>query len=112
MEMAPDCRGYSASYWGLGLFSFAEAFVHAGFTLLCLSCAYYGLIDYDTFTSLSVSFAEDLPVHMIEGVLALMWSIAVWLFIVLAAYDILGRRGTRSGMLIEHLRAPLGRIPG
>ncbi len=112
MEMAPDCRGYSASYWGLGLFSFAEAFVHAGFTLLCLSCAYYGLIDYDTFTSLSVSFAEDLPVHMIEGVLALMWSIAVWLFIVLAAYDMLGRRGTRSGMLIERLRAPLGRIPG
>ena len=110
MEMAPDRRGYSVSYWGLGLFSFFEASVHAGFTLLCLSCAYYGLIDCDTFTSLSVSFAEDLPVHLIEGVLALIWSAAVWLFIALAAFDLLGRRDTRFSMLVERFRAPFERV--
>ncbi len=112
MEMAPDRRGYPLSYWGLGMFSFAEALVHAGFTLLCLSCAYYGLIDYDTFMSLSVSFAEDLPVNLIEGVLALIWSAAVWYYIALAAHDVLGRRDTRPGMLMERLRAPFGRVPG
>jgi len=62
--------------------------------------------------SLSVSFAEDLPVNLIEGVLALIWSAAVWYYIALAAHDVLGRRDTRPGMLMERLRAPFGRVPG